>query len=111
MQTPKSTKNTRIKVLLVEDCQIIRAGLKLLLEKNLSIEVVGEIDTPEEAREILEADKPDVILFSPTKDCEAGLENIIEFRQSLPAARVLLFVRGKTRKFCGGQSVWEFPGL
>lgn len=52
-----------IRVCLVEDQTLVREGLRALLALNSDIEVVGEAADGEEALELLEREKPDVVLL------------------------------------------------
>jgi DNA-binding NarL/FixJ family response regulator len=52
-----------IRVCLVEDQTIVREGLKSLLALNEDIEVVAEASDGEEALEVIEREKPDVVLL------------------------------------------------
>ncbi len=52
-----------IRVCLVEDQNIVREGLRALLALNPDIQVVGEASDGEEALEVIEREKPDVVLL------------------------------------------------
>ena len=52
-----------IRVILVEDQNLVREGLRALLALNPDIEVVGEASDGEEALEVIEREKPDVVLL------------------------------------------------
>lgn len=53
----------RIRVLLVEDHEVVRAGLRLILEKQPDMEVVGERGRGDEVVEAVRALKPDVVVL------------------------------------------------
>ena len=52
-----------IRVCLVEDQNIVREGLRALLALNPDIQVVGEAADGEEGLEVIEREKPDVVLL------------------------------------------------
>jgi DNA-binding NarL/FixJ family response regulator len=52
-----------IRVCLVEDQNLVREGLRALLALNPDIQVVGEASDGEEALEVIEREKPDVVLL------------------------------------------------
>ncbi len=52
-----------IKVLLADDHQIVRKGLKSLIEAEIDLEVVGEAGTGREAVALTEQENPDVVLM------------------------------------------------
>jgi DNA-binding NarL/FixJ family response regulator len=66
----------KVKVLIVDDHAVVRSGLRLLLESEEDIEVVGEAGTAREA--ILEARsvKPDLILMDVVMPDGSGLEAV-----------------------------------
>lgn len=92
MQPLKQSRNSKIKVLLIENGQIMRAGLRLIIEKNNVMKIVGEMENPSQFTE--SGEKPDVILFSPLSNCLNGIERVVEIRENLPEAKVLLLVKG-----------------
>ncbi len=92
MNTPKNSRNSKIKVLLVENSLILRAGLKLLLEKDHAVQV-SEIDTFATPGEFLEVEKPDVVVISRCEDSEERLNMITKVRGLFTEARILLLVR------------------
>ena len=53
-----------IKLLIVDDYNIFRSGLKLILESHKNFEVVGEALNPDELFNILENINPDVIVLN-----------------------------------------------
>jgi DNA-binding NarL/FixJ family response regulator len=52
-----------IRVVLVEDQTIVREGLRALLALNADITIAGEAGDGEEALEVIEREKPDVVLL------------------------------------------------
>jgi DNA-binding NarL/FixJ family response regulator len=52
-----------IRVVLVEDQNLVREGLRALLALNSDIQVVGEASDGEEALAVIEHEKPDVVLL------------------------------------------------
>jgi two-component system response regulator NreC len=63
-----------IRVLIVDDHAVVRSGLRLLLEKEPDIIVVGEASTGEEAFQSAISLDPDVILMDITLPDMTGLE-------------------------------------
>jgi len=58
-----SAERTSIRVVLVDDHAMIRAGLEQLLTGTDDIEVVGHAEDGEQAIEVVERTKPDVVLM------------------------------------------------
>jgi two-component system, NarL family, response regulator NreC len=80
----------RIRVLVVDDHAVVRSGLRLLLEKEKDIEVVGEAGNVGEA--VLEARsaKPDVVLMDVVMPGQSGIDGIPSVMKEAPKAKVLL---------------------
>lgn len=70
-----------IRVALVEDQTIVRQGLKSLLALNDDIEVAAEASDGDEAIEVIEREKPDVILLDLRMPKKNGLEVLQALRE------------------------------
>lgn len=53
----------RIKILIVDDHEVVRVGLRLVLEAEPDMQVVGEAGTPEEALRLATIRLPDIVLL------------------------------------------------
>jgi two-component system, NarL family, response regulator NreC len=78
-----------IKVVLVDDHAVVRSGLRLLLEAQADIEVVGEAGTAKDAIFRARALKPDVILLDVVLPGESGIEVLPKLLQESPETKVL----------------------
>lgn len=77
-----------IKVLLVDRLALVRAGLRLLIESQPGMVVVGEADNPTDAVEIAARERPDIILLEPGgKDQIASIPHLLA---SANGARIIL---------------------
>jgi DNA-binding NarL/FixJ family response regulator len=79
-----------IRVLVVDDHAMVRAGLRLILDGQADIEVVGEAADGEEAQVAVRRDRPDLVLMDirmPRLDGIAATRKLIEHD---PAVRVLV---------------------
>ncbi|MCU7893032.1 MAG: response regulator [Candidatus Thiodiazotropha sp. (ex Ustalcina ferruginea)] len=63
-----------IKVLLVDDHELIRTGVRGILDKAPDIEVSGEASTGEEAIELVKQNSPDVVLMDVNMPGMGGIE-------------------------------------
>lgn len=63
-----------IRILLVDDHSVLRAGLKALLDAEVDFRVVGEASTGEEGLEKTERLKPDVVVMDLSMPGMGGLE-------------------------------------
>ncbi|MFC2015209.1 response regulator [Chloroflexota bacterium] len=82
--------NNKIKVLIVDDHQVLRDGLRLLFEKTTDIEVVGEASDGNEAISKIEELKPDVVLMDITMPGLSGLETSRHIIKTDPDIKILL---------------------
>jgi len=80
-----------IKVCLVEDQTLVREGIQSLLHLTEDIRVVATASDGEEAREIIEAAKPDVVLLDVRIPKKNGLEVLRELQQlKSPPSTIIL---------------------
>lgn len=80
----------RIRVLLVDDHQVVRRGLRTFLEVQDDIEVVGEAADGDEGVARTEELVPDVVLMDVKMPGTDGIEALRRIRESGSAARVLV---------------------
>ena len=86
-----------IRVLIVDDHAVLRAGLRMLLDAQPDIVVVGEAETAEQAMALDLQRKPDVMIMDLTlpdrpggpSTMPSGLEAIRRIKARRPQARVL----------------------
>jgi DNA-binding NarL/FixJ family response regulator len=82
-----------IRVLLVDDHQVVREGLKRMLDLDKEIEVVGEATSGEEALAKTEQLSPDVILMDVKMPGMGGIDAIRELKaKQSPAAVIVMTV-------------------
>jgi len=79
-----------IKVVLVDDHAVVRSGLRLLLEAQEDIEVVGEAGNAKDAVFRARALEPDVILLDVVMPGESGIDVLPKLLKESPATRVLV---------------------
>jgi DNA-binding NarL/FixJ family response regulator len=82
------TKKQRI--VLVDDHEVVRLGLKSLLERHPQFEVVGEADSARDALEQVEALKPDVVVMDIRLPGTSGIEACEQIVEQFPATRVIM---------------------
>ncbi|HTJ43220.1 MAG TPA: response regulator transcription factor [Kofleriaceae bacterium] len=80
---------TAVRVLLVDDQTLFRAGLRTLLSTRPEIEVVGEAGNGEEALAIAAKARPDVVLMDLKMPVLDGVAATRKLRVALPSCRVV----------------------
>lgn len=79
-----------VRILIVDDHLVVRTGLRMLIENQPLLKVVGMAANRKEALDLAASMAPDVILL----DLDLGVENAIDFlpdlREQATAARVLV---------------------
>lgn len=82
-----------LRVLLVDDHEVVRAGLRAVLEAEEGIEIAGEASSAREAVERADALKPDLVLLDVRlgEGDAGGIETCRELRSALPDTKVLMF--------------------
>jgi two-component system invasion response regulator UvrY len=83
--------NWKIRVLLVDDHAVVRAGFRLLLASVNSIEVVAEASRCEEACKLYDDFRPDVVVMDLSMPGIGGLEGIRRITARDPEAKILVF--------------------
>ena len=83
-------KETPIRVLIVDDQRLMREGLRILLEMEPDLEVVGEAGDGLAALERFAALGPDVVLMDVRMPVLDGVEATRRLREQWPAARVII---------------------
>lgn len=79
-----------IRILIVDDHRILRAGLIKLLSPDSDIEVVGEATSGEQAIQMAQEIKPEIILMDIGMPGMDALEVVRTITQTMPATRVLM---------------------
>ena len=85
-----SEQQTPVKVLVVDDQQLMREGISSLLSIQEGIEVIGTAANGQEAIERAMALVPDVILMDVRMPVMNGIAATEQIRQQLPACQVLM---------------------
>ena len=79
-----------MRVLIADDHGIVRSGLRLLLERQDDIEVIGEAADGAEAREIAVKERPDLAILDVRMPKLTGLQVTREIKRQAPEVAVLI---------------------
>lgn len=80
----------KIRVLLADDHTIVRSGLRLLLERQGDLEVVGEASDGRQTVEMAEQMQPDVVIMDITMPKLNGIEAARQIAGKLAHTRVII---------------------
>ena len=81
---------TKQRILLVDDHEVVRLGLKALLEHQPNFEVVGEAGTAKEAIDQVERFHPDIVLMDIRLPGTSGIEACEEITSKYSNIRVVM---------------------
>src|SRR5690242_15427754 len=80
-----------IRVLVADDHPTVRAGVRALLEMVDGIEVIGEVDTSDDAIRVAAQERPDVVMMDLRMPGVGGVEATRAIARDHPAVAVLVF--------------------
>jgi DNA-binding NarL/FixJ family response regulator len=80
----------KIRVMLVDDHMIVRAGVRRLLESANEFEIVAEAESGEQAYELFPKVEPEVTLIDINMPGMGGIEAINRIRHRFPDAKIIV---------------------
>ena len=83
--------NKKIRILLVDDHAVVRAGYQMLLEQSDKLEIVAEASSGEQASKLFTDENPDIVVMDLSLPGISGLEAIRRIIRKDPNAKVLVF--------------------
>ena len=83
-------KTSSIKVLIVDDHQVVREGLRRIVQMDGDIEVVGEAESGEEAITKVVNLSPDVVIMDLKMPGMDGIAATREIKQRMPHINILV---------------------
>ncbi len=88
-----------IRILLVDDHALFRAGMKALLQSMKAIEVVGEANNGRDAIRLVEQEQPDIVLMDIAMPTLNGLDTTRHIVRKFPDVRVIILSMHTTRQY------------
>ncbi len=85
-----NTRLSKIRLLLVDDHEVVRLGLATLLKDVACVSAVAEAGSAEEAIETVETFKPDVVVMDIRLPGESGIEACRQIKTKHPEINVLM---------------------
>ena len=83
-------KENSIKVLVADDHEIVRQGLKTIISECLDLSIVGEAENGSQVLKILKKTKVDVVLLDFDMPGKNGLDTLIELKALYPKLPVMI---------------------
>jgi two-component system response regulator NreC len=80
---------TKIRLLLADDHAVVRGGLRMLLENEADLVIVGEADSGQQALEFASQLSPDVVIMDITLPDMSGIEVTRRLKQAHPKMAVV----------------------
>ncbi|HKE68731.1 MAG TPA: response regulator transcription factor [Nocardioidaceae bacterium] len=84
------SETTKVRVYLLDDHEVVREGIRALLEAKPDFEVVGESDSAEQARRRIPALRPDVAVLDARLPDGSGIDVCREVRSVDPSIKALI---------------------
>ncbi len=105
-----------VRVLLADDQDLVRTGVRLILEAEDDMEVVGEAADGQEAIRIVSELHPDVLLLDVAMPVMDGLEALPLIRESAPRTHIVMLTGVSSemirrRALEGGASLFIEKGI
>lgn len=83
--------SNKIKIVIVDDHQIVIDGLKVLLLKNMNIKIIGEVNNSEQLFNFLKKDVPDIIILDLILPKANGIEIIKTLLKSYSKIKIIVY--------------------
>lgn len=80
-----------IRVLIVDDHEIVRTGITVTLRSNPDINIVGEAANTKEMLNLLQTVPVDVLILDVVMPDQTGIEVMPEIRKKFPMIKVIIF--------------------
>ena len=96
--TPSAPLRGELRLLIVEDDQLLRENLRALLSGEAGVQVVAACASAEEALPLLASAQPDVMLSDLGLPAMSGIELIRKAREALPSLDIMVLTVSEDRE-------------
>tara|TARA_B100001769_G_scaffold265044_1_gene249888 strand:+ start:200 stop:817 length:618 start_codon:yes stop_codon:yes gene_type:complete len=79
-----------IKIILVDDHDIVRAGIKRLLENQFNIDVIGDFGKGETAYQFIRDNDVDLVVMDLSMPGKGGIESTRQIKKQFPKINILI---------------------
>jgi DNA-binding NarL/FixJ family response regulator len=80
----------KLRIVLVDDHEVVRLGLRTLLERQPDLMVIGETETADEAVRAVESLAPDVVVLDIRLPGRSGVEACAEIKRHRPETKIVM---------------------
>jgi DNA-binding NarL/FixJ family response regulator len=80
----------KLRIVLVDDHEVVRLGLRSLLERQPDLMVIGEAETADEAVRAVESLAPDVVVLDIRLPGRSGVEACAEIKRRRPETKIVM---------------------
>lgn len=80
----------KIKLLIVDDHKVVRAGIRLLFQTDNEVDIVGETENGEKAIELVKKLHPDVVITDVSMPNMSGIQLTKKLKEEHPKIKVLI---------------------
>ncbi len=80
----------KLRIVLVDDHEVVRLGLRSLLERHPDLVVVGEAETANDAIRAVESLAPDVVVLDIRLPGRSGVEACAEIKRRRPETKIVI---------------------
>jgi two-component system response regulator NreC len=87
---PIASPSRGVRIVLADDHQVLRGGLRLILDAEPDFEVVGEAGDVESARRCLRREHPDILVLDLNMPGGSALKAIPDLRAAAPATQIVV---------------------
>jgi DNA-binding NarL/FixJ family response regulator len=84
---------TKLRILLAEDHKVMREGLRMVVNRETNMEVVGEADNGAAAVALAQELRPDVVVMDVSMPELNGLKAMEALKRLMPGAKILILTR------------------
>jgi two-component system invasion response regulator UvrY len=102
---------TKQRILVVDDQEVAREGIKYLARKHTNMEVIGEADTGQAAIQLARELAPDIVLMDFNMPGMDGIEASRQIMIGNPGIKILLVSSDLDDHVIGRALLAEFAGL
>ncbi|HET8940373.1 MAG TPA: response regulator transcription factor, partial [Rudaea sp.] len=88
-----------IRIVLIDDHELVRTGLRMILEKHADVEVLGEAHDGEQGLALIKQSKPDIALVDVHMPGFSGVEVTERVRRAKLATRIVILTMASDAPF------------